>query len=531
MSAKASDYHKRLSDFMTEFVFPAEAEYDNYRHEAGPNDHTVPPVIEELKTKAKERGLWNLFLPAESGLTNLEYAPLAELTGWSLELAPEAVNCAAPDTGNMETLHLFATEEQRKQWLEPLLAGEIRSAFSMTEPAVASSDARNIQTAIVRDGSDYVINGRKWWTSGAADPRCKILIVMGRTNPEAASHQQQSMVLVPIDTPGVSVLRSTSVFGWQDQHGHCEIVYDNVRVPATNLLGEEGGGFAIAQARLGPGRIHHCMRALGGVDGPAEQLDALAHAAQAASLGRWRGHHRRGKQIGDGQPRRDRRNIQHHTGFRLRRVLGDVGQRLLGDAVQREADRGRHVVGGALDAQPDGQAGPLEALDEGCDVVDSGFGRGRRGLGGPVVEQPDGTPDVGHRLAAQPFGLLERLDRVIDVAVLLQRAPGAGHVQQGDAQRMGDDVVHLAGDAPPFVGGGVFGQHLLRRDLLGQQQPLGAHQVTEQPAHRDKAQVQHHRVEPVQRGRGEHQRRSRRRRKQAAQHRGQCRDDQDHQDE
>ena len=210
MSAKASDYHKRLSDFMTEYVFPAEAEYDKYRHEAGPNDHTVPPIIEELKTKAKERGLWNLFLPAESGLTNLEYAPLAELTGWSLEIAPEALNCAAPDTGNMETLHLFATEEQRKQWLEPLLNGEIRSAFSMTEPAVASSDARNIETSIARDGGDYVINGRKWWTSGAADPRCKILIVMGRTNPDAASHQQQSMVLVPIDTPGVTVVRSTT---------------------------------------------------------------------------------------------------------------------------------------------------------------------------------------------------------------------------------------------------------------------------------------------------------------------------------
>jgi acyl-CoA dehydrogenase len=266
MSAKAIDYHKRLSDFMTEFVFPAEADYDNYRHEAGPNDHTVPPVVEGLKVKAKERGLWNLFLPAESGLTNLEYAPLAEQTGWSLEIAPEALNCAAPDTGNMETLHLFATDEQRKQWLEPLLNGEIRSAFSMTEPAVASSDARNIETSIVRDGADYVINGRKWWTSGAADPRCKILIVMGRTNPDAASHQQQSMVLVPTDTPGVTNVRSTPVFGWQDQHGHCEVIYDNVRVPVTNLLGEEGAGFAIAQARLGPGRIHHCMRALGGAE-------------------------------------------------------------------------------------------------------------------------------------------------------------------------------------------------------------------------------------------------------------------------
>jgi len=266
MSAKGQDYHKRLSEFMTEFVFPAEKDYEAYRHEKGPDDHTVPPVIEDLKKLAKDRGLWNLFLPSVSGLTNLEYAPLAELTGWSMEIAPEVTNCAAPDTGNMETLHLFATEEQSKQWLEPLLNGEIRSAFAMTEPAVASSDARNIQTTMLRDGSgsgDYVINGRKWWISGASDPRCKILIVMGRTNPDAASHQQQSMILVPIDTPGVTVLRSLPVFGWQDQHGHCEITFDNVRVPVANLLGEEGGGFAIAQARLGPGRIHHCMRAIG----------------------------------------------------------------------------------------------------------------------------------------------------------------------------------------------------------------------------------------------------------------------------
>jgi acyl-CoA dehydrogenase len=263
MSAKGQDYHDRLSEFMTEHVFGAEESYDAYRRAAGPDDHTVPPVVEELKKLAKDRGLWNLFLPSESGLTNLEYAPLAELTGWSMELAPEATNCAAPDTGNMETLHLFANEEQRKQWLEPLLNGEIRSAFAMTEPAVASSDARNIETTMLRDGGDYVINGRKWWISGASDPRCKILIVMGRTNPDAASHQQQSMILVPIDTPGVTVERSLPVFGWQDQHGHCEISFDNVRVPVTNLLHEEGSGFAIAQARLGPGRIHHCMRAIG----------------------------------------------------------------------------------------------------------------------------------------------------------------------------------------------------------------------------------------------------------------------------
>ena len=263
MSAKGQDYHQRLTDFMVEHVFPAEHVYDQYRLEAGPDDHTVPPVVEELKKLARERGLWNLFLPSESGLTNLEYAPLAELTGWSMELAPEATNCAAPDTGNMETLHLFATPEQSKQWLEPLLNGEIRSAFAMTEPAVASSDARNIETTMLRDGGDYVINGRKWWTSGANDPRCKILIVMGRTNPDAASHQQQSMILVPMDTPGVTIVRSLPVFGWQDQHGHCEISFENVRVPVENLLHEEGSGFAIAQARLGPGRIHHCMRAIG----------------------------------------------------------------------------------------------------------------------------------------------------------------------------------------------------------------------------------------------------------------------------
>lgn len=263
MSAKGQDYYGRLTAFMTEHVFPAEASYDAYRHEKGPDDHTVPPVVEELKKLAKEQGLWNLFLPSESGLTNLEYAPLAELSGWSGDIAPEVLNCAAPDTGNMETLHLFADDEQRKQWLEPLLNGEIRSAFAMTEPAVASSDARNIQTTMLRDGDDYVINGRKWWITGVADPRCTIMIVMGRTNPDAASHQQQSMILVPVDTPGVTIERSLPVFGWQDQHGHCEISFDNVRVPVSNLLGEEGGGFAIAQARLGPGRIHHCMRAIG----------------------------------------------------------------------------------------------------------------------------------------------------------------------------------------------------------------------------------------------------------------------------
>lgn len=266
MSEKAQDYHQRLVDFMESHVLPAEAAYRTYRTEAGPNDHVVPPVVEELKRLAKQHGLWNLFLPSVSGLSNVDYAALAELTGWSLDIAPEAINCAAPDSGNMETLHLFATTAQRAQWLQPLLDGQIRSGFAMTEPAVASSDARNIETTMARDGDDYVINGRKWWITGAADPRCKILIVMGRTNPDASPHRQQSMVLVPIGTPGVNIVRSTPVFGWQDQHGHCEIVFDDVRVPASNLLGEEGSGFAIAQARLGPGRIHHCLRAVGAAE-------------------------------------------------------------------------------------------------------------------------------------------------------------------------------------------------------------------------------------------------------------------------
>jgi acyl-CoA dehydrogenase len=230
MSATAADSHKRLTEFMTDHVLPAEAAYERALCEAT-DPHVVPPVVERLKTLAKEKGLWNLFLPGVSGLTNLDYAPLAELTGWSMHIAPEALNCSAPDSGNMETLHLFASQAQRNQWLEPLLAGEIRSAFSMTEPAVASSDARNIETMIVKDGDEYVINGHKWWTTGAADPRCTLLIVMGRTNPDGASHRQQSMVLVPIDTPGVEIIRSTPVFGWQDQHGHCEIVYEDVRVP------------------------------------------------------------------------------------------------------------------------------------------------------------------------------------------------------------------------------------------------------------------------------------------------------------
>ena len=262
-SAQAQDHLDRLQAFMDEKVFPAEAPYEQYRREKGYHDHSVPPVVEELKSEARTRGLWNLFLPDISGLSTLDYAPLAELTGWSVHLAPEAINCAAPDTGNMEVLHLFGTTRQKSQWLQPLLEGEIRSAFAMTEPDVASSDATNIATSVVRNGDDYVINGRKWWISGAADPRCKILIVMGKTNPDESVHRRQSMILVPMDTPGVENIRPLPVFGYQDQHGHNELLFTDVRVPVTNLIGNEGDGFMIAQARLGPGRIHHCMRSIG----------------------------------------------------------------------------------------------------------------------------------------------------------------------------------------------------------------------------------------------------------------------------
>jgi len=266
LSARGQDYLDRLQAFMDSHIYPAEALYHEQREKLGYNNHELPPVIEELKAEARERGLWNLFLPHGeygAGLSNLEYAPLAELTGRSPDIAPEALNCAAPDTGNMEVLTLFGTEAQKQQWLQPLLDGQIRSAFAMTEPDVASSDATNISTSIVRDGDEYVINGRKWWISGAADPRCKILIVMGKTDPDAPPHRQQSQVLVPLDSPGLENIRPLPVFGYQDQHGHNELRFTDVRVPVSNLIGEEGGGFAIAQARLGPGRIHHCMRAIG----------------------------------------------------------------------------------------------------------------------------------------------------------------------------------------------------------------------------------------------------------------------------
>ncbi|GGN55641.1 acyl-CoA dehydrogenase [Actinoplanes lobatus] len=258
--AKTEDYRKRLLAFMDEHVYPAESSFHT--------DGWEPPaILASLKEAAKEAGLWNLFLPGEhgAGLTNLQYAPLAEITGRSPAVAPAALNCAAPDTGNMEVLAEFGTPEQQERWLKPLLAGEIRSAFAMTEPQVASSDATNIGTRIERDGDDYVINGRKFYITGAMNPNCKVFIVMGKTDPDAARHVQQSQILVPRDTPGLTVKRGMTVMGYTDgdHGGHAELIFENVRVPATNLIGVEGGGFAISQARLGPGRIHHCMRLIG----------------------------------------------------------------------------------------------------------------------------------------------------------------------------------------------------------------------------------------------------------------------------
>ncbi len=266
LSTRSNELVGKLEAFMDEAVYPAEPVYRDQMAALG-DPHGHPSIIEELKAEARERGLWNLFLPHKTqwtdGLSNLDYAPLAEITGRSIQLAPEALNCAAPDTGNMEVLTMFGTDEQKEEWLQPLLEGTIRSAFAMTEPDVASSDATNIQLSIVRDGDSYVLNGRKWWISGAASERCKIFIVMGKTDPQASRHLQQSMILVPRDTPGLTVVRDLPVFGYQDREGHVELRFDDVRVPLTNIIGGEGMGFGIAQARLGPGRIHHCMRCIG----------------------------------------------------------------------------------------------------------------------------------------------------------------------------------------------------------------------------------------------------------------------------
>jgi acyl-CoA dehydrogenase len=276
--ARTEELRGQLQAFVDEHIIPAEKVFEEQAAEMASQGRgwERPPVLEDLKAEARKQGLWNLFLahhPQGAGLTNLQYAPLAEITGRSF-IAPEALNCAAPDTGNMEVLAEFGTPEQQKQWLQPLLDGEIRSAFCMTEPGVASSDATNISTSITRDGDVYVINGRKWWSSGAMDPRCRILIVMGKSDPEADRHRQQTQILVPRDTPGVNIKRGMHVFGYTDgtHGGHAEIEFTDVRVPASNVIAGEGEGFAIAQARLGPGRIHHCMRQIGAAERALELM-------------------------------------------------------------------------------------------------------------------------------------------------------------------------------------------------------------------------------------------------------------------
>ena len=275
LTPRAQDLKERLLAFMDERIYPAEEIYEEQMLEAGDPEFN-PPVIEELKAEARSRGLWNLFLPHATewteGLSNSEYAPLAEITGRSPHLAPEALNCSAPDTGNMELLTMFGTPEQQERWLVPLLEGEIRSCFAMTEPDVASSDATNIQTSIVRDGDEYVINGRKWWTSGAGREDCRLAILMGKTDPEAHVYAQQSMVIVPLDTPGITDVEHLTVFGYLDRETHLELLFEDVRVPVDNLLGPEGGGFMMAQARLGPGRIHHCMRLVGMAERALEMM-------------------------------------------------------------------------------------------------------------------------------------------------------------------------------------------------------------------------------------------------------------------
>jgi acyl-CoA dehydrogenase len=288
LSDRCKLLRERLLAFMDEYVYPAEPVYHEQLVASG-DPHSHPPIMEELKAHARELGLWNLFLPHENpeqsapGLSNLDYAPLAEIMGRS-HIASEACNCAAPDTGNMEVITLFGTPEQKDRWLAPLLEGEIRSAFAMTEPAVASSDATNIELRIERVGDEYVLNGRKWWISGTMRERCRIMIVMGKTDPGAPPYRQQSMVLVPRDTAGVTILRNLPVFGYVDQEGHAELLFEDVRVPASNLIGNEGDGFLISQARLGPGRIHHCMRAIGAAERALELM--CARAASRATFGR-----------------------------------------------------------------------------------------------------------------------------------------------------------------------------------------------------------------------------------------------------
>ncbi|MBN9172594.1 MAG: acyl-CoA dehydrogenase family protein, partial [Microbacterium sp.] len=295
ISDRAKAIEAELLEFMDSFVYPAEAVYEQQMLEAG-DPHHHPQILEDLKELAKQRGLWNLFHPHPDwgpGLTNLEYAPLCEIMGRSAFLAPEVFNCSAPDTGNMEVFTLFGSDEHKERWLRPLLDGTIRSAFAMTEPAVASSDATNVEMSMVRDGDEYVLNGRKWFASNALHANCKVLIVMGKTDPGALPHRQQSMMVVPIDAPGVEVVRNLTVFGYADREGHAEITFTDVRVPEKDVLKGEGEGFAIAQARLGPGRIHHCMRTIGVAERALELM-----CRRADSRVTW------------GQPVSERSNIQ-----------------------------------------------------------------------------------------------------------------------------------------------------------------------------------------------------------------------------
>ena len=382
-SDRCLEYRDRLLAFMDERIYPNEARYDEEIAESG-NPHHQPAIMEELKANARERGLWNLFQPHPDwgpGLTNLEYAPLAEVMGRS-HIASEACNCSAPDTGNMEVLTMFGTAEQQDQWLRPLLAGEIRSAFAMTEPDVASSDATNISLRIERDGDSYVLNGRKWWISGAMHPNCAILIVMGKTDPQASPHRQQSQILVPMDTPGVTVTRALPVFGYMDQEGHVELDFRDVRVPATNMIAQEGDGFAISQARLGPGRIHHCMRSIGAAERALELLCQRALVAHDVRTAHRRAveHHgldRRGPhRAGDGPAPHAQDGVAHgHRGEQGRRG-GD--QRHQGGRAQR----------GAEDRRP-GHPGPrgrwgLRRLPAGLDVRASADPPpGRRARRGP----------------------------------------------------------------------------------------------------------------------------------------------------
>ncbi|GAA2133737.1 hypothetical protein GCM10009727_27220 [Actinomadura napierensis] len=287
VSDRVRRYRADLLEFMEEYVYPAEAVYEEQMR-AADDPHHQPQIVEDLKAEARRRGLWNLFHPHPEwgpGLTNLEYAPLAEIMGRSAHLAPEATNCAAPDTGNMEVLTLFGSQEHKERYLKPLLDGTIRSAFAMTEPAVASSDATNIELRMERDGDHYLLNGRKWFASNAMHKNCKVLIVMGKTDPAAPPHRQQSMMVVPIDAPGVTIVRNLPVFGYTDREGHAEIRFEDVRVPVRDVLKGEGEGFAISQARLGPGRIHHCMRAIGVAERALELMCRRADARSRSGTG------------------------------------------------------------------------------------------------------------------------------------------------------------------------------------------------------------------------------------------------------